>query len=219
MEALGRPSAGGPAAHRHVAVGGDRPGRSRTAAAGGPPGALRPRLPAGAATLARAALAAEPSAAAGLVLGESLYNLGSFEEAEAVLAAATERAAGDDEVVRVATVRRRNLFRGCRRDADAVEVGRAAASRVASTAARDELLTGEAEVLAISGSPLDALALLEQVDVTAPRLRVLAAMPRAAALAMTGRTAEAVAVERAGVRRPCGAGRRARHRLARHAIA
>jgi ATP/maltotriose-dependent transcriptional regulator MalT len=146
-----------------------------------------------AATLARAALAAEPSAAAGLVLGESLYNLGSFEEAEAVLTAATERAAGDDEVVRVATVRRRNLFRGCRREADAVEVGRAAASRVASTAARDELLTGQAEVLAISGRPLDALALLERVDVTVPRLRVLAAMPRAAALAMTGRTAEAVA--------------------------
>ncbi len=144
--------------------------------------------------LARAALAAQPSAAAGLVLGESLYNLGAFEEAEAVLADATERAAGDDEVVRVATVRRRNLFRGCRRDADAIEVGRSAKSRVASTAARDELLTGDAEVLAISGHPVDALALLEQVDVTAPRLRVLAAMPRAAALAMTGRTAEAVAI-------------------------
>jgi ATP/maltotriose-dependent transcriptional regulator MalT len=147
-----------------------------------------------AAKLARAALAVEPSAAAGLVLGESLYNLGAFEEAEAVLADASERATGDDEVVRVATVRRRNLYRGCRREADAVAVGRAAASRVTSTASRDELLTGEAELLAISGWPVDALALLERVDVTAPRLRVLAAMPRAAALAMTGRTAEAVAV-------------------------
>ncbi len=88
-----------------------------------------------AATLARAALAVEPSAAAGLVLGESLYNLGSFEEAEAVLMDATGRASGDNEVVRVATVRRRNLFRGCRREADAAEVGRAAASRVTSTAA------------------------------------------------------------------------------------
>ena len=97
-----------------------------------------------------------------------------------MLAAATDRAAGDDEVVRVATVRRRNLFRGCRRDADAVEVGRAAAARVSSTAARDELLTGEAEVLAISGRPLDALALLEQVDVTVaspPRARRHARAP------------------------------------------
>jgi DNA-binding CsgD family transcriptional regulator/tetratricopeptide (TPR) repeat protein len=147
-----------------------------------------------AATLARAAVSAEPSAAAGLVLGESLYNLGSFEDAETALAAAAELAAGDDEVVRIATVRRRNLFRGCRREADAVEVGRAAMARVTSVVARDELLTGEAEVLAISGRPLDALALLEQVDAGNPRLRVLAAMPRAAALAMTGQTAEAVAV-------------------------
>ena len=43
-----------------------------------------------AADLARAALAAEPSAAAGLVLGEALYNLGSFEEAEQILADATD---------------------------------------------------------------------------------------------------------------------------------
>ena len=144
--------------------------------------------------LAEAAFAAKPSAAAGLVLGESLYNLGSFERAEAVLADATDRASGDDEVVRVATVRRRNLFRGCRRDADAMAVGRSAVARVSSTVARDELLTGEAEVLAISGRPLDALALLEQVDVAVPRLGVLAAIPRAAALAMIGRTADAIAV-------------------------
>ncbi len=153
-----------------------------------------------AAKLARAALAAEPSAAAALVLGESLYNLGSFEEAEVVLAVATERAAGDDEVVRIATVRRRNLYRGCRRDADAVEVGRVAGSRVASTAARGELLAGQAEVLAIAGRPIEALALLEEVDTTPPRLRVLAAMPRAAACAMLGRTAEALAVSRQAYR-------------------
>jgi ATP/maltotriose-dependent transcriptional regulator MalT len=147
-----------------------------------------------AAKLARAALTAEPSAAAGLLLGESLYNLGSFEEAETVLANATERAEGDVEVVRVATVRRRNLLRGCRRDAEAVDVGRAAAARVSTSAARDELLAGEAEVLAISGRPRDALELLDQLDTGSPRLRVLAAIPRAAALAMTGRTTEAIAV-------------------------
>jgi ATP/maltotriose-dependent transcriptional regulator MalT len=149
-----------------------------------------------AATLARAALTAEPSAAAGLLLGESLYNLGSFEEAETVLADATEHAEGDVEVVRVATVRRRNLLRGCRRDAEAVEVGHTAAARVQSASARDELLTGDAEVLAISGRPLDALALLDSVNAASPRLRVLAAIPRAAALAMTGRTTEAIAVSK-----------------------
>jgi DNA-binding CsgD family transcriptional regulator len=145
-------------------------------------------------TLARAALTAEPSATAGLVLGESLYNLGSFEEAETALADATERAEGDADVVRVATVRRRNLWRGCRRDDEALAVGRAAAARVQTSAARDELLTGEAEIMAMSGRPLDALALLDRVGAESPRLRVLAAIPRAAALAMTGRTAEAIAV-------------------------
>jgi DNA-binding CsgD family transcriptional regulator len=145
-------------------------------------------------TLARAALTAEPSATAGLVLGESLYNLGSFDEAETALADATDRAAGDDEVVRVATVRRRNLWRGCRRDDDAVAVGRAAVARVRTEPARDELLTGEAEILAMSGRPRDALALLDHVGAESPRLRVLAAIPRAAALAMTGRTTEAIAL-------------------------
>jgi DNA-binding CsgD family transcriptional regulator len=96
--------------------------------------------------------------------------------------------------VRVATVRRRNLLRGCRRDAEAVDVGRAAAARVRTSDARDELLTGEAEVLAISGRPLDALGLLDGVDAESPRLRVLAAIPRAASLAMVGRTSEAIAV-------------------------
>ena len=147
-----------------------------------------------AATLATAALAAQPSAAAALVLGESLYNLGSFDQAEEVLADATDRASGEEEVVRIATVRRRNLYRGCRREADALEVGRVATSRVSSVAARDELLIGEAEVLATSGRPLEALALLDRVHLPEPRLRVLAAIPRAFSLAMTGRTADAVAL-------------------------
>jgi DNA-binding CsgD family transcriptional regulator len=147
-----------------------------------------------AADLARAALAAEPSAAAGLVLGEALYNLGSFEEAERTLAAATEYADDDEHIVRIATVRRRNLFRGCRREADAVAVGQAALSRVTSSAARDELRAGEAEVLALSGRPLDALQLLDDIDASTSRLRVLVAMPRAVALTTIGRTTEAVDV-------------------------
>jgi DNA-binding CsgD family transcriptional regulator len=147
-----------------------------------------------AADLARAALAADPSAAAGLVLGESLYNLGEFEDADAVLAAATERAAGDDEVVRVATARRRNLLWACRREDEAIDVGRRAAAAVTSAAGRDELRCGEAEVLAVSGRPADALDLLADIDDSSPRLRVLAASPRAISLTVAGRTAEAVAV-------------------------
>jgi DNA-binding CsgD family transcriptional regulator/tetratricopeptide (TPR) repeat protein len=147
-----------------------------------------------AADLARAALAAGPSPAAGLVLGEALYNLGSFDEAERALAAAFEWAEDDEHIVRIATVRRRNLFRGCRRDDEAVEVGQAAMSRVTSAAARDELRAGEAELMAISGRPLEALELLDDIDTRTSRLSVLAAMPRAVALATIGRTTEAIAV-------------------------
>ena len=150
--------------------------------------------------LARAALAAEPSAEAGLVLGEALYNLGSFQEAEVALAAATERASGDAEVVRIATVRRRNLLRGCRRDAEALDVGRAAAAVVVSDEARAELLAGEAEILAVSGRAMEALALLAQLPSSSPRVHVLAAIARASALATIGRTAEAISVSKQAYR-------------------
>ncbi len=150
--------------------------------------------------LARAALASRPSAAAGLVLGESLYNLGSFDEAEEVLSAASARAVGDEEVVRIATVRRRNLMRGCRRERDAVAVGRDALGRVATADARAELGAGEAEVLSLSGRPREALAILDDLHPATPRLRVLAAIPRAQALALTGHTAEAIEVARRAAR-------------------
>jgi len=147
-----------------------------------------------AADLARAALAAEPTAVAGLVLGESLYNLGEFAEAEQVLAAATDEASGDDLIARIATVRRRNLYRGLRRDAEAAAVGEVALTRVHSTAAADEVRAGEAEVLAFSGRPHDALALAATIDPSTPRLGVLATIPRAVALAMIGQTSEASAL-------------------------
>ncbi len=128
------------------------------------------------------------------MLGEALYNLGSFEDAETTLALAMERATGDDVDVSIAVVRRRNLFVGCRRDDEAAAVGGQLAASGMSASAAAELLSGEAEMLAYSGRPLDALAMLERVDVGVPRLGVLTAAPRAAALAMIGRTAEALAL-------------------------
>jgi DNA-binding CsgD family transcriptional regulator/tetratricopeptide (TPR) repeat protein len=151
-----------------------------------------------AADLARAALAGRPTGAAGLVLGESLYDLSAYDEAESVLAEAMERTSAEDELVRIATVRRRNLFWGCRRDADAVAVARDVAPRLGSAAAKDEIVTGEAEVLAYAGRPVEALALLDSVDTTAPRVRVLAAIGRAAALATTGQTEQAIAISTLG---------------------
>ena len=158
-----------------------------------------------AAMLARAALAAEPSAEAGLVLGEALYNIGSFDDAEAALADATLRARGDTELVRIATVRRRNLFRGCRRDAEALEVGRVATAAVVSDEARTELLIGEAEILAVSGRSMEALALLARTPASSPRLHVLGAIARASGTGHRRTDIRSDQPQQAGVSGPSGA--------------
>src|SRR5262249_43280176 len=118
--------------------------------------------------------------------------------ADAADLATDDPAAGDDELVRISTVRRRNLFWGSRLDEAAIAAGRAVSSRLASAAARGELMVGEAEVLAFGGHPGPALALLDRVDAGPPRIAVLSAIPRAAALATIGRTAEAVITSQRG---------------------
>jgi hypothetical protein len=100
--------------------------------------------------LAEASFAARPTALCGLVLGEALFNLGAFERAEHVLQAATSRATSEAELVAIITIRRRNLFLGCRRDDEAVAVGNLV-SGVTSVSARAELLAGEVEMLTYSG--------------------------------------------------------------------
>jgi DNA-binding CsgD family transcriptional regulator/tetratricopeptide (TPR) repeat protein len=151
------------------------------------------------ARLAQASLVASDTALGGLVLGEALYNLGSFEQADEALAAAAETAA-DDLGAAIAAVRCRNLFAGCRREGDAAAVVRQFLAGPVSDSGRAELLVGEAEMLVGAGRPLDALALLEGIDVSDRRRDVLAAIPRTAALAMTGRTADALAESRQAYR-------------------
>ena len=145
--------------------------------------------------LAEASFAARPTAVGGLVLGEALFNLGAFEQADYVLETATSQATSEAELVAIITMRRRNLFVGGRRDDEAAAVGRDMVSG-ASSSGRAELLAGDAELLAYSGRPVEALDLLQQEDFTEPRLAVLAAVQQAAALAMIGRTAEGWALSR-----------------------
>ena len=127
-----------------------------------------------AARLGRASVAARPTAIGGLVLGEALHNLGSFDDADSVLAAAMDRTP-DGHAVAIAMMRRRNLFFGCRRADEAAAVGLIAASGDIAASARAELMAGEAEMLAYSGRPREALALLALVEVSEPRLDVLVA--------------------------------------------
>jgi DNA-binding CsgD family transcriptional regulator len=149
-----------------------------------------------AARLATASLASRPTAIGGLVLGEALHHLGRLEDAEAVLAAATDRTIDDAVLAPLASVRRRNLYVGCGRPDDAEAIGRAAAATVRSPSAHAELIAGEAELLAWSGRPRDALELLDSAPLTGPRLGVLAAVAQSPALASTGRTTAAVELSR-----------------------
>ena len=215
---VGRTATRGPAAHRHVAVGGDRPGRSRTAAARGPPGALRPRLPPGG--------HAGPGGARRRAVGRRRAGARRVALQPRLVRGGRGGAGGRHRAGRRATTRWCASPRCAGATCSAAAAARPTPWRwggrrgesVASTGARDELLTGEAEVLAISGRPLDALALLEQVDVT----RAAPARPRCHAACRgvgdDGANGRGGGGERAGVRRPRGARRRARHRLARHAI-
>ena len=79
-------------------------------------------------------------------------------------------------------------------------MGRAATAVVVSDEARAELLAGEAEILAVSGRAMEALALLAQLPSSSPRVHVLAAIARASALATLGRTADAISVSKQAYR-------------------
>lgn len=145
--------------------------------------------------LARVAFEAEPDGESGLLLGESLYELGDFLEAEAVLARAQQLASGDRQVVQIADERAKNLFWGLLRTEDALAVNRAARASLQSADARNELLAQEASDLMFSGHPRPALDLLAQLENTGDlRTRVLRAIPEAPALTVTGQTEAGLAV-------------------------
>ena len=148
--------------------------------------------------LARAALLQEPTAVRSLLLGEALYELASFDEAEAVLAGSQGPA---DERTRFLLViaRSKNLFWGRLDPAATVAVLEAAAGTFASSDEADQLVVELASVHTFSNRPTLALELLESLE--APddvRTRVVRAIGLAPALTAVGRTAEAIAVAETG---------------------
>ena len=152
--------------------------------------------------LARAALAELPSGdsatAARLLLGEALYELGSFADADAVLEVAQAEAADERQLVQIATTRARILIDDLRAD-EALAANRAARARVTGSDARYELLAFEATLLTFAGQPIAALAVLEQLGPAVDlRTRARRAIPEALALAAVGRFETAVSVTREG---------------------
>ncbi|MCU1358131.1 MAG: HTH-type transcriptional regulator malT [Acidimicrobiales bacterium] len=148
--------------------------------------------------LARAAHTVAPSFQGGLLLGEALYELGSFDEAGQVLAAVDALSGLDpDQVLQVTVMRCKNLHWGHCDPDGALAVNFAARPRVGPKE-MPEMIADEASIQLFSGNPLAALALFEDLgdgsQLTDPRDRVIRALSEAPSLALMGHTSRAIEV-------------------------
>jgi DNA-binding CsgD family transcriptional regulator len=141
---------------------------------------------------------ADLDAAGALLLGEALYELGEFAAAEQVLAAGQQLPAGEQVALRLAVTRAKNALWGLCQPETALAINTAARAVVTSRPLAEELVADEASVLTFSGRPHQALAVLERMDGTGQRTGVVRAIAAAPALALTGRTADAVQTAQAG---------------------
>lgn len=142
---------------------------------------------------ARAALADGMTAEIGLLLGEALHEVGTYEEADAVLSAAAAVATDEDLLVYITEIQTRNLMWGMWRNQEAIDVNGAVCSRVAGAAAREELALNQAMLLTYGGRPREALAALEPLGMpSTPRARALRAFAELTALIAVGRCEAAV---------------------------
>ncbi|WP_147431928.1 LuxR C-terminal-related transcriptional regulator [Motilibacter peucedani] len=152
------------------------------------------------ARLARAALAQQDRLDARLLLGEALYELGEFDEAEQVLDAALDATTDDVALVRVASVRTALELTGRNRPPEALRVVQQAASRARTEPALHALRALEALVLGFAGRAADAVALADAVvgDGTPSRAAMVASWARATGLTLLGRAEIAVDAARRG---------------------
>jgi DNA-binding CsgD family transcriptional regulator len=133
-----------------------------------------------------------------LLLGEALYELGAFDAAERVLAHGQQLPGSEHCALRLAVTRAKNAQWGLCQPETALAINAAARAVVTSCPLAEELVADEASVLTFSGHPDRALAALNRIEGTNRRTRVVRAIAAAPALAVTGRTAEAVKVAEAG---------------------
>ncbi len=133
-----------------------------------------------------------------LLLGEALYELGAFDASERVLASGQQLPSSEHVALRLAVTRAKNAQWGLCQPETALAIDAAARAVITSPPLVEELVADEASVLTFSGRPDRALAVLERIAGGDRRTRVVRAIAGAPALAMTGRTAEAVRVAEAG---------------------
>ncbi|HYV60635.1 MAG TPA: LuxR C-terminal-related transcriptional regulator [Acidimicrobiia bacterium] len=147
--------------------------------------------------LAAAAWEAGAGIEAGHVLGNMLDTLGEHEAAEDVLRTVEAEARTDEERVQISEARVGNLFRGLGRTEQAEEVTLAAERAVRDPELRAELTAQRAVHAVFAADMGEALALSEPLldETRHPgRVVVKAALAAGTALALAGRTADAIRV-------------------------
>jgi len=148
--------------------------------------------------LAEAVPGEQLDAVGALLLGEALYELGVFDAADQILARGQQQSSSEHVALRLAVTRAKNAQWGLCRPEAALAINAAARAVITSSPLAEELAADEASVLTFSGQPGQALAVLDRITGGDQRTRVVRAIAGAPALAMTGRTAEAVRVAEAG---------------------
>jgi DNA-binding CsgD family transcriptional regulator len=133
-----------------------------------------------------------------LLLGEALYELGAFDDSERVLALGQALPSSERIALQLAVTRAKNAQWGLCQPERALAINTAARAVVTSAPLVEELVADEASVLTFSGHPDRALTVLGRTADGDQRTRVVRAIAGAVALAAAGRTAEAVALARAG---------------------
>jgi DNA-binding CsgD family transcriptional regulator/DNA-binding transcriptional ArsR family regulator len=148
--------------------------------------------------LLRAVPPARRTIEARLLLGEVLYELGSFTEAEAVLSEAQSLARTEEQTLLLVTTRSKNLQFGLCDSERALQVNNEAAAKITGPELRRELEADEAGIRLFAGRPREAIEVLDRMTVGDQRTRVVRAITLAPALAVVGRTLAAVAVAETG---------------------
>lgn len=123
----------------------------------------RARDMAGTARFAAGAWDARPDATSGYLLGTAIGFMGRQDEADAILAAASDLATNDDEYTRLILSHSSVLSAGLGRPEAAIDLLASGDARVASDAARASLRAQRAHLLAFHGHVDEALALAEPI--------------------------------------------------------
>ena len=135
----------------------------------------------------------DPSVESSILLGEALYELGDFEEAEVVLAEPAPVATSSLHLTQLVRIRAKNLQWGLCDWQTALKVVRNARAD-ATVDDIDVLTAAEGAVRLFSGQPQLALDVLGEIQTPSPTVAVQVALDRSPALALVGRPNEAIDV-------------------------